>query len=149
MARRSTSAQENPWKIATIGLGLGLALLVITGIVMARGDTDDAGDQSGPAPAVAARPAPRDVEDCNRYAAGTGRDTGRIVKDALIGGAVGAGVGAASGAIVDGGDAAGEGAGVGGLVGVAAGTLYGLHEENRKSEAAQRAYRECMARRGY
>jgi hypothetical protein len=57
-------------------------------------------------------------------------------------------VGAASGAIADGGKGAGKGAGIGAIVGATAGALYGLNEENKKSERAQAAYRECVARQG-
>lgn len=87
------------------------------------------------------------VEDCNAYAAGA-RDNMRIVKNGAIGGALGAGVGAAGGAIADGDDGIGKGAGIGALVGAAAGALYGLNEENRKSEAARAAYADCIARGG-
>ena len=96
-------------------------------------------DESGPSRAI--------VEDCNRYAAEK-RDGMRIAKNGAIGGVVGAGVGAAGGAIADGGKGAGKGAGIGALVGITAGALYGLNEENRKSDAAREAYAECIARRG-
>ena len=91
----------------------------------------------------------RVIEDCNAYAAQARRDTGRIVKDGVVGGAVGAGVGAAGGAVVDRHHSVGRGAGIGALVGAAVGTLHGLNEENRKSEQARAAYAECMARNGY
>lgn len=91
--------------------------------------------------------APAVVENCNQYAAAA-RDNMRIVKDGAIGGAVGAGVGAAGGAIADGGSGAGKGAGIGAVVGVVGGALYGLNEENKKSERARAAYAECVARRG-
>jgi len=87
------------------------------------------------------------IEDCNQYAAAA-RDNMRIVKDGAIGGAVGAGVGAAGGAIADGGSGAGKGAGIGAVVGVVGGALYGLTEENKKSERSREAYAECVARRG-
>ena len=93
------------------------------------------------------RPSPAIVEDCNRYAAQK-RDNMRIAKNGAIGAVVGAGVGAAGGAIADGGDGAGKGAGIGALVGVTAGALYGLNEENRKSDDARAAYSECIARGG-
>ncbi len=89
------------------------------------------------------------IEDCNHYAAQATRDTGRIAKDGLVGGAVGVGVGAASGAIADGSKGAGKGAGIGAILGATAGALYGLNEENQRTEAARAAYAECMARRGY
>lgn len=66
------------------------------------------------------------VEDCNRYAAATERDTGR---DGPIGAGVGAGIGA--------------------LVGATIGALRGLSEENSKTETARAAYADCLARRGY
>ena len=89
------------------------------------------------------------IEDCNRYAAQAKRDTGRIAKDGLVGGAVGVGVGAASGAVAGGSKGAGKGAGIGAILGATAGALYGLNEENQRTEAARAAYSECMARRGY
>lgn len=99
------------------------------------------------APRVAARPAPQVIQDCNQYAA-EARDNMRILKDGAIGGAVGAGVGAAGGAIADGGSGAGKGAGIGAVVGVVGGALYGLNEENKKSDRAREAYAQCVARRG-
>ena len=90
-------------------------------------------------------PAPDVIENCNQYAAAA-RDNKRIAKDGAIGAAVGAGVGAASGAIADGGDGAGKGAGIGAVLGVVSGALYGLNEENKKSESAREAYSDCIAR---
>jgi hypothetical protein len=87
------------------------------------------------------------IENCNQYAAAA-RDNMRIVKNGAVGGVVGAGVGAAGGAIADGGSGAGKGAGIGAIVGVAGGALYGLTEENKKSERSREAYAECVARRG-
>ena len=95
-----------------------------------------------------ARPSRAVIEDCNVYAANAARDNMRIVKDGAIGGAVGAGAGAVGGAIADGDDGLGKGAGIGALVGATAGALYGLNEENRKSEAARAAYAACVARGG-
>ena len=69
------------------------------------------------------------VEDCNRYAAATERDAGRIVRDGPIGAGVGAGIGA--------------------FVGATIGALRGLSEENGKTETARAAYADCLARRGY
>jgi hypothetical protein len=100
-----------------------------------------AATQSGPPASVIAK--------CNELAAQTRRDNTRILRDGVVGGAVGAGVGAAGGAIADGGEGAGKGAGIGALVGAAAGALYGLNEENRRSEQATAAYQQCMASRGY
>ena len=99
------------------------------------------------APTESASRSPALVEDCNRFAA-RARDDMRIVKNGAVGGVVGAGVGAAGGAIADGGKGAGKGAGIGALVGITAGALYGLNEENRKSDAAREAYAECIARGG-
>jgi hypothetical protein len=89
------------------------------------------------------------IAKCNELAAQARRDNTRILRDGVVGGAVGAGVGAAGGAIADGGEGAGKGAGIGALVGAAAGALYGLNEENRRSEQATAAYQQCMASRGY
>jgi len=102
----------------------------------------------GPSASVdSASRSPAIVEDCNRYAA-QARDGARIAKNGAIGGVVGAGVGAAGGAIADGGKGAGKGAGIGALVGITAGALYGLNEENRRSDAAREAYADCIARGG-
>lgn len=152
--------EENAWKTAVLA-AIGTMLLIGVGLAVANValDADEAKEQARRAPAVSA-PAPqqrvasagvpaRVVEDCNQYAAQTRRDTGRIVRDGVVGGAVGAGVGAAGGAIADGGEGAGKGAGIGAIVGAAAGTLFGLNEENRKSDQATAAYQQCMARRGY
>jgi hypothetical protein len=37
---------------------------------------------------------------------------------------------------------------IGALVGAAAGAMYGLNEENKKSDAARAAYANCIARGG-
>jgi uncharacterized protein YcfJ len=92
------------------------------------------------------QPAAEVIENCNQYAAAA-RDNKRIAKDGAIGAVVGAGVGAAGGAIADGGDGAGKGAGIGAVVGVVSGALYGVTEENKKSERAREAYSACIARR--
>ena len=154
--------EENAWKAAVLA-AVGTMLLIGVGVAVANSafDADEAKDEvrrseaaSAPAaraPAHVARAsAPAAVvEDCNQYAAQARRDTGRIVRDGVVGGAVGAGVGAAGGAIADGGEGAGKGAGIGAIVGGVAGTLYGLNEENRESDRATAAYQQCMARRGY
>ena len=147
MSEQNTTGERNPWKIGVLVGGAALALLVGGGLAAGtfpRPDGADGGADAGPA-----QPTARAVEDCNQYAASATRDNRRIVRDGLVGGAIGTGVGAAGGAIADGGEGAGKGAGIGALLGVTAGSLYGLNEENRKTEAARAAYRECMARRGY
>jgi len=148
MSEVRTTSERNPWKTGVIVGGVALAVLLGGGLVsgliadLGGGETEETQEtQAGPPPAL--------IEDCNRYAAATSRDGGRILRDGVIGGALGAGVGAAGGAIADGGDGAGKGAGIGALLGAAAGTLHGMSEENRKTEAARNAYRDCMARRGY
>ena len=134
------SVVSNPWKTGVI-VGAIAAVVFVAGGVLAWGllRSDEAG----------AQPSARLIEDCNRYAAQAERDTGRIVKDGAIGAGVGAGVGAASGAIAGGSKGAGKGAGIGAIVGATAGALYGLNEENKRTEGARSAYRECMARHGY
>ncbi len=142
--------QRNSWKTALIAAAIGIPAI---GLAYAGGSGMIG--RSTPAESSAARSVARDaqrpsariVEDCNSYAARE-RDKMRIVKNGAIGGAVGAGVGAAGGAIVDGKDGLGKGAGIGALVGAAAGAMYGLNEENKKSEAARTAYANCIARGG-
>ncbi|MEX2205481.1 MAG: glycine zipper domain-containing protein [Myxococcota bacterium] len=136
---------SNPWKTALIAAAIGIPALGLAVV----GGSRLVGDASSERPSVRseARPSPVVVEDCNAYA-GRARDNMRIVKNGAIGGAVGAGVGAAGGAIADGDDGIGKGAGIGALVGATAGALYGLNEENRKSEAARAAYADCIARGG-
>ena len=143
---------SNPWRTAVIAL----AILVPTFLAVGAGTYALRHSRSETPPRVAAAraepaatPTPAVVEDCNRYAASAKRDTGRIVKNGVIGGAVGAGAGAAGGAIADGGKGAGKGAGIGAIVGGAVGALYGLNEENKRTEAGRAAYAECLAQRGY
>lgn len=159
---RNQSSDRNPWKTAVIGGGVAALIFIATGAVVAYLQ-DDATEEpaeiaaEAPAPAPAAAPAPQVasappasvVEDCNRYAAAADRNEMEVAKDGLIGGAIGAGLGAAGGAIAKGGKGAGKGAGIGALVGAAGGTLYGLNEENQRTEAARNAYRDCLARQGY
>ena len=155
--------EENAWKAAVLA-AIGTMLLIGVGVAVANIalDADQAKEEayrkassaaaaraSAPQHVASARAPAAVVEDCNQYAAQTQRNTGRIVRDGVVGGAVGAGVGAAGGAIADGGEGAGKGAGIGAIVGAAAGTLFGLNEENRKSDQATAAYQQCMARRGY
>lgn len=140
------STQNNPWKWSFIAAVIGIPLLAIAfagGARLLRSQPEVEGRVS---PRAVSRPAPEVIEDCNQYAA-SARNNMRIVRDGAIGAAVGAGVGAAGGAIADGGSGAGKGAGIGAVVGVVSGALYGLNEENRKSERGREAYAECIARR--
>lgn len=140
--------RSNPWKWAFIAAAIGIPLTVLAfagGARLLRSAPEQ--PQASVAARAVARPAPAVIEDCNQYAA-EARDNMRIVKNGAIGGAVGAGAGAAGGAIVDGKDGIGKGAGIGALAGIVGGALYGLNEENKKSEAAREAYAECIARRG-
>jgi hypothetical protein len=143
--------RSNPWKWSFIAavIGVPVAALAIAGgaRLLQSGSEKEAEAEARSAPRVAARPAPQVIQDCNQYAA-EARDNMRILKDGAIGGAVGAGVGAAGGAIADGGSGAGKGAGIGAVVGVVGGALYGLNEENKKSDRAREAYAQCIARRG-
>ena len=146
----ATQATNNPWKLASILIGLAAVLLAVGVIVASRIDDAQKSSAAQRAPARVASAAPaRVIEDCNAYAAGARRDKTRILRDAVVGGAAGAGVGAAGGAIADGGEGAGKGAGIGAIVGATAGTLFGLNEENKKTEASRVAYQQCMARQGY
>jgi hypothetical protein len=139
--------QGNPWKWSFIAAVIGIPLTVLAFAGGARLLRNDPEAEARGSSASVARPAPEVIENCNQYAAAA-RDNLRIVKDGAIGAAVGAGVGAAGGAIADGGSGAGKGAGIGAVVGVVSGALYGLNEENQKSERAREAYSECIARRG-
>lgn len=151
---RSSVSSSNPWRTAVIAGVVAAVVFIATGAVVAYLQEDETASPTSTTdaqstPDVASAPPPTAVEDCNRHAAEARRDAGEIAKDGLVGGAIGAGVGAAGGAIAKGGKGAGKGAGIGALVGAVGGTLYGLNEENRRSEAAAQAYRECMDRRGY
>jgi hypothetical protein len=140
----------NPWKLATIGLGIAGVTALSTGLttawmlrptapaeaetpVVAAAVRPAARHAATPAPAVArATPPPRVTQvastavpaDCS-----TGGDRAlRIAKPGALGALVGAGLGAASGAIADGGNAAGKGALIGGIAGAALGTGYGAYK---------------------
>jgi hypothetical protein len=63
---------------------------------------------------------PRVVDECNRLARQAPRDSTRVLHDSAVA-----------------------------RIGAAAGTVYGLSEENRKSDYAVASYRLCMARRGW
>jgi hypothetical protein len=142
----SERTRRNPRKIGALAVGAVLAAIVIVAGHFLTAETPEVDPEAA---ARAPEPTAQAIEDCNRYAASVTRDSGRIVRDGLVGGAVGAGLGAAGGAIADGGSGAGKGAGIGALVGATAGGLYGLNEENRKTQVARDAYRDCLARRGY
>lgn len=148
---------NNPWKWSFIAAVIGVPVLALAfagaaGILGNQPETEAEAEARAPQRAAAARSAPARpsaavVEDCNQYAAAA-RDNMRVLKNGVVGAAVGAGVGAAGGAIADGGEGAGKGAGIGAVVGAVGGALYGLNEENQKSEAARQAYASCVARRG-
>lgn len=152
----------NAWKTAVIATAIGVAAFGLLGLAFAGGSGvfsnsgDDEVEVAAPArdrdenrdePSARVTPPPAVIENCNVYAAHA-RDNMAIAKKGGIGAVVGAGVGAGAGAIADGGKGAGKGAGIGAIVGLTAGALYGLNEENNKSEAARAAYAECMARGG-
>ncbi len=166
--KRPVRDESNPWKLAALALGGIAALAIVAGAITAtyreggnppaasapapkRAAAPSSRSVAGDAPVRAvARPSTADIEDCNRVASEShGSRTRDVLTDAVIGGAAGAALGAAGGAIADGGSGAGKGAGIGGLVGVAGGTLYGLNKSNSDSADSARAYRLCMARKGY
>lgn len=164
MPRASQFNADNPWKIVSLGLMVGIASALLGGAVVA---TYRHGDPPVQSVAPASRAAPRavvdaapqaraerrpsaaDVERCNREATAPSDRVTEAFKSAVIGSAIGAGVGAAGGAIADGGHGAGKGAGIGAIVGATAGTLYGINNANHSDPDAQRAYRLCMARSGF
>lgn len=141
----------NPWKMTAIGMALVIVTALVTGLVVANWTgKEPARSAGGSVRHVAVTPTAADIEACNQYAKSTSGDkTGELLKDAAVGGLLGAGVGAAGGAIAGGGKGAGKGAAIGGLVGVAAGTLYGINENNRNDARYVEAYRSCMKGRGY
>lgn len=168
-----TTTAWNPWKMTAIGLGLSVAVALITGVVVANwsgrevtrtaeipaATTQTHVAQVPPAaqaPPAAVHTAPAlpsqaAIDSCNQQAAQAvpHSKTTELVKDGAIGAAVGAAVGAAGGAIAGGGSGAGKGAIIGGLLGVGGGALYGVNE-NRKGDASYRAaYAGCMRSRGY
>ncbi len=137
--------RSNPWKWSFVAAVIGVPLTVLA---FAGGERLLRSEPATPAAQRAVvELAPAVIEDCNQYAAAA-RDHKRIAKDGAIGAVIGAGVGAAGGAIADGGEGAGKGAGIGAVVGVVSGALYGVNEENDKSERAREAYAACIARRG-
>ena len=140
------NTQRNPWKWSFIAAVIGVPLTVLAFAGGARLLKSEPAAEARIESRALPRPAPAVIENCNQYAEAA-RNNIRILKDGAIGAAVGAGVGAAGGAIADGGSGAGKGAGIGAVVGVVGGALYGLNEENKKSDSAREAYAECIARR--
>src|SRR5688572_29609126 len=151
MSRRKRQAMTNPWKVATIGLGIVGVTALSTGLTTAWMLRPTAPAQAetaavvAPAPAAVryasaapstavARPAPPRVTQVSSTAAepadcSTGGDRAlRIAKPGAVGALLGAGLGAAGGAIADGGKAAGKGALIGGIAGAALGTGYGAYK---------------------
>ncbi len=176
MSEEARTQQSNPWKIATIAIVSSVVAALASGVVVAQvtnakhdradeatletpldaetPESEELAEQAEPVPVVivqqqpAPRPAPMRVLrlNCQMYRPAADRKGGVVEKDSVLGAAVGAGLGAASGAIVDGGSGAGKGAGVGAIVGLAGGTLYGLNQENQRTQAARNAYHACKAR---
>jgi hypothetical protein len=158
---------KNPWKLTAMGMGLVIATVLVTGLVVANWSGGEGGKKVvdvGPgraAPSVATSPvAPTAVgvptqatiDTCNQSAAARAGQREKV-KDTVISGAIGAtagaAVGAAGGAVIDGGSGAGKGAVIGGLVGAGGGTLYGLNENKKHDERYRNAYAACMHSHGY
>jgi hypothetical protein len=165
-----TSTGWNPWKMTAIGLGLIVAVALITGVVVANWSgrettqkvvtstpttkTHVAAAQVAPAAVVAPSvgvPSQAVIDACNQQAAQAvpKSNTTELVKDGAIGAVVGAAVGAAGGAIVDGGSGAGKGAVIGGVLGAGGGALYGVNENRKTDERYRAAYASCLRSRGY
>jgi hypothetical protein len=167
---------KNPWKLTAVGMGLVIATVLVTGLVVAnwRGQDSDkkvvdvtpgrAAPRSATAPAAptaagtpaaptaAGIPPQSAINTCNESAeaqAGQREKTKDTVIAGAIGAVAGAAVGAAGGAVVGGGSGAGKGAVIGGLVGAGGGTLYGLNENRKHDESYRNAYAACMRSRGY
>jgi hypothetical protein len=158
---------KNPWKLTAIGMGLVIATVLVTGLVVANwsgGQRDKRVAEVSPgravpreassaaAPTAAGLPTQAAIDTCNQSAA-TQAGQREKTKDTVIAGAIGAvagaAVGAAGGAVVGGGSGAGKGAVIGGLVGAGGGTLYGLNENRKHDESYRNAYAACMHARGY
>jgi hypothetical protein len=162
---------KNPWKLTAIGMGLVVATVLVTGLVVANWsgrESDKRVVDVSPgraAPRVATSPATgvptspaagvptqSAIDTCNQSAA-TQAGHRENTKDTVIAGAIGAvagaAVGATGGAVIDGGSGAGKGAVIGGLVGAGGGTLYGLNENRKHDERYRTAYAACMHSRGY
>ena len=144
----------NPWKVATIGLGLVGVTVLSTGLTTAwmlrptapaEAETaavvtparPAARYVSVPAPVVARAATPTSVTPVSSTAVPADCSTGgdralRIAKPGALGALLGAGLGAAGGAIADGGKAAGKGALIGGIAGAALGTGYGAYKTNNE-----------------
>lgn len=171
MSEEARTQQSNPWKTATIAIVASVVAALASGVVVARVTDakqsridaerleaeaeeatlaeEEAKDEAAPVVIVQQPAATKRtvvLEDCNKYLAAADRKGREVAKDSVLGAAVGAGLGAAGGAIVDGGSGAGKGAGVGAIVGLAGGTLYGLNQENQRTQAARNAYHACKAR---
>ena len=165
---------KNPWKLTAIGMGLVIATVLVTGLVVANwsgvgsdkkvvdvtpgrtapsvATSPSAQAGTSAAPTAAGVPTQSAIAACNQSAA-TQAGEREKVKDTVISGAIGAvagaAVGAAGGAVVGGGSGAGKGAVIGGLVGAGGGTLYGLNENRKHDESYRNAYAACMHSRGY
>jgi hypothetical protein len=139
----------NPWKLATIGLGIAGVTALSTGLTTAwmlrptataeaetpvvAAATRPPVRYAVPAPAVARATTPARVTQVASTAVPADCSTGgdralRIAKPGALGALLGAGLGAAGGAIADGGNAAGKGALIGGIAGAALGTGYGAYK---------------------
>jgi hypothetical protein len=162
-----TTTAWNPWKMTAIGLGLSVAVALITGVVVANWSGREV-TRTAEIPAATTRthvaqappaavhtapalPSQAAIDSCNQQAAQAvpQSKTTELVKDGAIGAAVGAAVGAAGGAIAGGGSGAGKGAIIGGLLGVGGGALYGVNENRKGDERYRAAYAGCMRSRGY
>jgi hypothetical protein len=162
------STEWNPWKTTAIGLGLVVAIALITGIVVANWSGADktqmiettkttpkvhAAAPTTPSAVVAPPelPSQATINSCNQQAAQAAPQgkTTELLKDGAIGAVVGAAVGAAGGAIVDGGSGAGKGAVIGGVLGAGGGALYGVNENRKTDERYRAAYASCLRSRGY
>ncbi len=133
MENQTQHVTWNAWKMATIGIGIAVAITtaLITGLVVANWNGNVV-DIIGPPKSVAAasNSAPRSETGVRSNRAISKRPNATdVLEKAVIGGALGAGAGAAGGAIAGGGSGAGKGAAIGGIVGATAGTLHGLHDK--------------------
>jgi hypothetical protein len=163
----TSESWRNPWKLTAIGMGLVIATVLVTGLVVANwngGERDRKAVEISPgraaprvatsagAPTAAGVPTQAAIDTCNQSAANQAGQREKT-KDTVIAGAIGAvagaAVGAAGGAVVGGGSGAGKGAVIGGLVGAGGGTLYGLNENRKHDESYRNAYAACMHARGY
>src|SRR2546422_9820949 len=140
----------NPWKVTTIGMAVGIAPALVTGLVVANwtgGDraaqeqkTQQKVQQATPARVASAPAAPSQsaIDACNKYAAsetGSKDKTMEVVKDGAIGAGVGAAGGAAGGGVAGGGKGAGKGGGIGGGVRARGGPRSRLKREQENNRA--------------